>query len=81
MQTNQAVKEAVKKEFELGMFILLRYSAKISKFEKRYKMTTEKFVEKFEKGKIGDDQNYFEWFALSKAKKHWKEKLKQLQAA
>lgn len=44
-------------------------------------MKTEKFIKQFEEGKIGDEQDYFEWFALFEAKKHWEKKLKQLQAA
>lgn len=81
MQANQAVKEAVRRELEIGKFALMRYSAKLSEFEKKYGMDTEKFVKKFEEGKVGDEQDYFEWFALFKAKKQWEEKLKQLEAA
>ncbi|MEK6909572.1 MAG: hypothetical protein AABW61_00675 [Candidatus Aenigmatarchaeota archaeon] len=80
MQTNQAVKEAVQKEMELGKFVLHRYSTKLSRFEKKYNMATEKFIKKFEEGKLGDEQDYFEWFALFKTKKHWEDKLKQLTA-
>jgi len=80
MRTNQAVKEAVSREFEIGKFALMRYSVKLSRFEKKYGMSTEKFVKRFEEGKIGDEQDYFEWFALFKAKKHWEEKLDKLQA-
>lgn len=80
MRTNQAVKEAVSRELEIGNFALMRYSLKLSKLEKKYGMNTEKFVQKFEEGKLGDGQDYFEWFALFKAKRHWEEKMKQLQA-
>lgn len=80
MSTNQAVKEAVRREAEIGKFALMRYSVKLSKFEKKYSMDTGKFVQRFENGKLGDEQDYFEWFAIWKAKKHWEEKLKQLTA-
>lgn len=80
MRSNQAIKEAVSRELEISKFALMRYSAKLSRFEKKYGMNTENFVKKFEEGKIGDEQDYFEWFALFKAKKHWEDKVKQLQA-
>ncbi len=76
----KAVKEAVQKERELGRFMLKRYEDKLSKFEDKYDMTTDEFVEKFEKGELGDDQDYFEWFAIFKGNEHWKEKLDELHA-
>ncbi len=74
----KAVKDAIQREKELGKFMLHRYEDKLSRFEDKYDMTTEEFVEKFEKGELGDDQDFFEWFAAFKGKQHWKEKLDQL---
>jgi len=33
-------------------------------FEKRYGMSSDEFVDKFERGELGDDQDYFEWWGL-----------------
>ncbi len=78
---SEAVKEAVKKEKELGDYVMKRYESKLSKLEKEYGMDTEKFLQKFEEGKLGDDEDFFEWFALAEAKKHWQEKLEDLESA
>ena len=80
MQKTKAVKDAVDREVELGKFVLKRCSAKLSNLEKKYGMPTEKFAKKFEEGKLGDEQDFFEWFAAFEAQKHWQEKLKQLAA-
>ena len=37
---------------------------KLKKFEKKYNMASEKAYEEFNKGKSGDEQDYFEWHAL-----------------
>ncbi len=74
----KAVKDAVRREKELGRYMLSRYKDKLSEFEDEYDMTTEEFIEKFEDGELGDDQDFFEWFAAFKGKQHWEEKLDQL---
>lgn len=81
MEAKEAVKEAVHRELELGKFVLAWYSTKLSEFEKEYGIKTEKFVKNFEGGKLGDEEDYFEWFAVFRAKTHWEEKLRLLSRA
>ncbi len=33
----------------------------LSQFEKKYGISSEKFFNRFEKGELGDDEDYFEW--------------------
>ncbi len=81
MKTNQIIHQAIEKEISLGRYLLSGYSEKIKLLEKKYKITTSTFVRSFENGKIGDEQDFFEWFSLYKGKKHWEEKLSALKAA
>jgi hypothetical protein len=78
MKNDQIVHQAIEREISLGKFILSGYSEKMGRFEKKYKMKTSSFIRLFEKGKMGDEQDYFEWFALYKGKKHWEQKLSVL---
>lgn len=50
-------KQHVKKEFG-------KLRKKLKKFENKYNMKSEKAYEEFNKGKLGDEQDYFEWHAL-----------------
>jgi hypothetical protein len=51
------------------------YYADICKrFEKRYKMTSTKFREQFEAGKLGDDQDFFDWYAAVRGLNLWRER-------
>lgn len=81
MTTNQIIHQAIEKEISLGKYLLSGYSEKMKSLEKKYKITTSSFVRSFENGKMGDDQDFFEWFALYKGKKHWEEKLSALKTA
>ena len=81
MTTQQIIHQAIEKEISLGKYLLSSYSEKMKLLEKKYKITTAGFVRSFESGKMGDEQDFFEWFSLYKGKKHWEEKLSALKAA
>jgi hypothetical protein len=51
-----------------------RYADICKKFENKYKMISEKFLEQFEAGKIGDEQEFFVWFAAARGLKLWRER-------
>ncbi|MBU4225991.1 MAG: hypothetical protein KKC71_09245 [Chloroflexi bacterium] len=40
--------------------------------EQQYGWTTDEFLEKFDAGEIGDDQEFFLWYALAEAVKDWR---------
>ena len=51
---------------------LLRVKARVLRgrirgFERRYGMSSEEFREKFERGELGDDEDYFVWWSLLEA--------------
>lgn len=78
MKVNQVINEAIEREIFLGKYLVLNYSDKLKQFEKKYKLNTVNFIKQFEKGEMGDELDFFEWFALFEGKKHWENKLKQL---
>ncbi len=76
----QAISTAIIREASIGEFLLGQYTQKIGFFEKKYKLSTSDFIKKFESGKAGDSEDFFEWFAVAKAQKHWTAKLKELKS-
>jgi hypothetical protein len=50
------------------------YSAICKTFEKKHKMTSAKFVEKFDAGVLGDEQDYFDWYAAVRGLNLWRER-------
>jgi|SRR3972149_7253661 len=53
-------------EYELGKTAANIQALKedLSQFESKYKLSSEKFNERFAKGELGDNEDYFEWSAL-----------------
>jgi len=78
MEKSEALVSVVKREIGIGNFLLEKYKAEERDFEKKHKMHTKDFLLKFNNGKLGDDEDFFEWLAISKAVTHWENKLKML---
>ena len=50
------------------------YAGICKKFEKKYKMTSAKFMEQFDAGKLGDEQEFFDWYAAARGLNLWRER-------
>lgn len=66
-----AVKESLEREFNISSKVIRFYKKQIHHLEKKYGMTTSDFLEKFEKGSIGDEQDFFDWYAFHKLLSSW----------
>ena len=53
---------------------LAAYQESCETFEKRYGMSTQEFLEKFEAGVLGDQQEWFDWYAVAEGKALWRRK-------
>ena len=50
------------------------YASTCKKFEKKYKMTSAKFMEQFDAGKLGDEQEFYDWYAATRGLNLWRER-------
>ncbi|MDP2778422.1 MAG: hypothetical protein Q8O48_12350 [Anaerolineales bacterium] len=50
------------------------YFSTCKNFEKIYNMTSEKFMEQFDAGSLGDEQDYFDWYAAVRGVNLWRER-------
>jgi hypothetical protein len=50
------------------------YADICKKFEKKHKMTSAKFVAQFDAGKLGDEQEFFDWYAAARGLNLWRER-------
>ena len=60
---------------------LATYNLDIDKFEKKYELTSEQFVEQFNSGSLGDEMDFFEWFGLWELRKDILTKIHKLEQA
>ena len=74
-ETKSLIKSSLNIEENILNLGLDKWQSKLKEFEKEHKISTEKFVNKFNKGELGDDKKWFEWIFAYKAYNHSKEKL------
>ena len=43
-------------------------------FEKKHKLTSAKFIEKFDAGALGDEQEFFDWYVAARGLSLWRER-------
>jgi hypothetical protein len=60
---------------------LATYNLDIDKFEKKYELTSEEFVEQFNSGSLGDEMDFFEWLGLCELRKDILTKIHKLEQA
>ncbi len=48
------------------------YANLCSEFEQRFGMTSDEFMQKFDSGILGDDQEYFDWYAAKRGMELWR---------
>jgi hypothetical protein len=60
---------------------LAMYNLDIDKFEKKYQLTSEKFLEQFNSGNLGDEMDFFERFGLWELRKDILKKIHKLEQA
>jgi len=74
-ETKSLIKSSLNIEENILNLGLNKWKSKLKEFEKEHKISTEKFIIKFNKGELGDDKKWFEWVFAHKAYNHVKEKL------
>ena len=74
------VKESLRRELALMEAKVNLIKEEIEGFEKRYELSSEEFLDKFERGTFGDDQEYFEWWGLIRGLKKIEEQIAKIMA-
>ena len=71
MQLKPEVIRSLQREQKLSEVALARLTEQCQTLETRYGWATEEFLRKFNAGEIGDDHDFFRWYALAQAKADW----------
>lgn len=69
------IKESVEREIALMESKMALIEKEISSTENKYNLSSKSFIKKFEKGELGDNQDYFEWWGLIEGLKKLKKRL------
>ncbi len=73
-ETRQILEDTFKIERDFARARLSKFSLECQEFEKRYQMDSEQFLEQFESGELGDDLEWFDWYAVLRGRKVWERK-------
>lgn len=73
-ETRQILEETFKRERDFAQARLLKFDQECQEFEERYHMDSEQFLEQFESGELGDDVQWFDWYAVVRGRKIWERK-------
>jgi hypothetical protein len=73
-EVKEVINESIASRLEFAQRRLAAYQASCATFEQLYEMSTQEFLEKFEAGTLGDQQEWFDWYAAAEGKKVWSRK-------
>ena len=65
------VRSALEHELALARARCSAYERACREFELRYQLSSDRFLEQFEAGMLGDDADYFDWFAAKRGLDLW----------
>ena len=72
MQETNEIKTSLKREYALYSNALAFYEKALKEFEQKHRLTTQAFLERFETGQMGDNADYFDWYAFAKLLARWR---------
>jgi hypothetical protein len=78
-ETKVIVEEALKTQRDFAYTRFLKFEHECQVFEHQYGMDSEQFLCKFESGELGDEEHWFDWYAVVRGKKLWEKKYHVLQ--
>ncbi|HBQ28173.1 hypothetical protein HY02_08125 [Peptococcaceae bacterium SCADC1_2_3] len=74
------VKDALQRELVLLEAKLRLIKKEVNGFEKEFNMSSNKFIQDFEQGILGDDKAFFEWWGLVQGAKKLEGKMAKIKA-
>lgn len=74
------IKESLERELRLLESKVNLIKRELGDFEAKYKLASNEFIKQFDEGKLGDSQEYFEWWGLLNGLKKLEEKIELTKA-
>lgn len=81
MQITNEIRTSLKREYNLYSSAMAFYKKAVKEFEQKYHLTTPSFLKKFESGQMGDEADFFDWYAFAKLLSEWQETRSAIQSA
>jgi hypothetical protein len=81
MRATYDTQASLKREYLLYTSAINFYKTALRKFEQKHHLTTRAFLKRFESGRLGDDAEYFDWYAFAMLLAQWQQAQSAIKAA
>ncbi len=81
MHFTNELKHSLKREYILCSNAISFYKKALKEFEQKYHLSTLSFLKRFEAGQMGDEGDYFDWYASAKLLARWQKTQSALRSA
>ena len=71
MKIKREVMDVLEREMRMCDLAIAQINKKVDPYEQEYGYSTERFLEMFDSGELGDSHTLFKWYAYAKAKNDW----------
>ena len=66
MEQTSEIKTSLKREYDLYSNAMGFYKSALKELEQKHQLNTRTFLKKFESGQVGDESDFFDWYAFAK---------------
>ena len=77
-EVSEVIRAALEQNERVAKYKIKKYSDICENLEKKYEMDSDTFMEKFDSGELGDDDDFFDWYAAKRGLDIWSKKLKSI---
>jgi len=81
MQQANEIIASLKREYDLYTNAMAFYKNMLKEFEKKHHLSTQTFLKRFESGRLGDEKDYFDWYAYTKFLAKWQKAQSEIRSA
>ena len=74
-EARKVLDEALRHETALAAARHAYFERACQAFEEQHQLSTDEFLQQFESGALGDDEVYFDWYAVKRGLDLWKRRL------
>jgi len=81
MRITEEAKSSLKREYTLYANAIAFYKKTLRELEQKNHLSTHVFLKQFKAGDLGDDADYFDWYAFANLLAQWQEAQSAIKAA
>lgn len=75
-EVSEVIHDALEQNQRVAKYKIKKYSGICKNFETKYGMDSDLFLKKFGSGELGDDDDFFDWYAAKRGLDIWNKKFK-----